>query len=136
MRHFSIEGSSIQSKKLVAVLSELALNNCQALQTLQLTDLSVPLKKSSAGAICALINSLSTAKAKLTLERIPATEAVVNGLLKSLIKVKQLDLNEMALTAAHIEAMPKLLECTGGRRVQVLNLRHNQLGIDGAMAIA
>lgn len=47
------------------------------------------------------------------------------GLLKTLTKLKQLNLNEMSLTAKHIETIPKLLESTGARRLQVLHMRHN-----------
>jgi len=42
----------------------------------------------------------------------------------------------MNLTANHIATIPKLLETSATRKVMVLNLKHNQLGIDGAMAIA
>jgi hypothetical protein len=49
----------------------------------------------------------------------------MGGLLKTLTKLKQLDLHEMSLTASHIETIPKLLESTGARRLQVLHMRHN-----------
>ena len=42
----------------------------------------------------------------------------------------------MNLTADHILTIPKLLETSTTRRVLVLNLSHNQIGIDGAMLIA
>lgn len=42
----------------------------------------------------------------------------------------------MSLSASHIETIPKLLESSSTRKLAVLHLRGNNLGIDGAMAIA
>jgi Ran GTPase-activating protein (RanGAP) involved in mRNA processing and transport len=103
---------------------------------LHLTDLSVPLKKASVGAIITLINSISSTKTKLSLERCDASDQLVSGMLRQLTGLKVLCLNEMGLTASHISTIPKLLESTNTRRLSVLHMRGNNLGIDGAMAIA
>ena len=42
----------------------------------------------------------------------------------------------MGLSNTHIITIPKLLETSNQRRIVVLNLRQNNLGIDGAMSIA
>lgn len=82
------------------------------------------------------MNSLSYSKGKLSIERCVASETIVCTLLRSLVGVKHLCLNEMDLRAEHISTIPKLLESTVSRKLAVLHLRGNSLGIDGAMAIA
>lgn len=77
------------------------MNDNRTLQSIHLTDLSVPLKKQTVTTMCSLIQSLSSnnsMKTKLELERCMASESVICALLKSLTNVKQLSLNEMGLT--------------------------------------
>ena len=75
-------------------------------------------------------------KINLCLERCSISEAQSNQLLKSLTQVKQLTLNEMGLSAEHIQSIPKLLETSNQRSLKVLYLRQNNIGIDGAMCLA
>jgi hypothetical protein len=90
IKHFSLEGSSIQSKKLVGVLQELTMNDHRSLQSLALTDLTVPLKKTTIAAVCSLLQSLDSSKTSLVLERCVATEDIICNLLKTLTNIKQL----------------------------------------------
>jgi len=50
-------------------------------------------------------------------------------LLKSLKCVKQLTLSEMELADEHIYQIPKLLQTSSSRKVLVLNLSQNRIGI-------
>lgn len=99
------------------------MNDCRILQSLTLTDLSIPLKKATANAIVTLLASLTSTKGKLVIERCLGSEAIIQALLKALTNVKQISLNEMGLTATHIATIPKLLETSSSRKVLVLHLR-------------
>ena len=77
IRHFGIEGSSIQSAKLVAALEELTMNDSRTIQSLMLTDLSVPIKKATVSAITNRCASLTSKKVKIVIERCMGSENVI-----------------------------------------------------------
>ena len=84
LKHFMLSGSAATSTKLNAILESIEENCSQSLNSIYLTDLSNPIKKSTVLQLCQMLSSKSLSKYTLTLERCQISAKTMTLLLESL----------------------------------------------------